>query len=112
MTEAELQTAVIALAKRYGWIVYHVPDSRRATAKGCPDLIMINEKQSRVVFAELKTARGKLTPEQDLWLRVLAAAGVETAVWRPADLLSIPGYLRHRNGSLQPPHVIGNVADH
>ena len=86
MTEAQLQRAVIQVAERLGWTVYHVPDSRRVTARGVPDLLMINERQSRTLFAELKTRTGKLRPEQDTWLRVLAASGIETAVWRPADL--------------------------
>lgn len=100
MSEAQFQAAVLELGRKMGWRVYHVPDSRRVTEKGFPDLAMISERQSRVVFAELKTARGKLTPEQVVWLRTLAAAGVETAVWRPADLrVVIPRYLRARSGS-------------
>lgn len=95
MTEAELQVAVLDLGRRYGWVTYHVPDSRRVTARGCPDLIMINEAQSRVLFAELKNATGKLRPEQVFWLQVLKNAGIETHVWRPVDLqLVIPQVLK------------------
>lgn len=100
MTEADLQKAVLDLARRYGWVTYHVPDSRRVTARGCPDLIMINELQARVMFAELKTATGKLRPEQVFWIGVLEAAGIEVHVWRPGDLLDvIPRSLRPRKGS-------------
>lgn len=95
MTEAELQRAVMDLARRYGWITYHVPDSRRVTARGCPDLIMINETQRRMMFAELKTSKGKLRPEQVFWIGVLKSAGIEVHVWRPDDLLeTIPRALR------------------
>jgi VRR-NUC domain len=95
VTEAELQAAVMDLARRYGWITYHVPDSRRVTARGCPDLIMINEAQARVMFAELKAPKGKLRPEQTFWIGVLTAAGIEVHVWRPSDLAEvIPKILR------------------
>jgi len=103
MTEAQLQTAVMQLAERFGWVAYHVPDSRRVTARGCPDLILINERQRRVMFAELKSATGRLTEDQKFWLRVLASAGIETAVWRPADLsVEIPRRLRPGRGRLYP----------
>lgn len=114
MTEAELQKAVVDLARRYGWITYHVPDSRRVTARGCPDLIMINEAQARVMFAELKTAKGKLRPEQTFWIGVLKAAGIEVHVWRPDDLVEvIPKVLRptrpekrHGDHRLHPPQAL------
>lgn len=101
MSESDLQASVMDLSRRLGWIVYHIPDSRRATARGVPDLIMINEAQSRVLFAELKTTSGKLRPEQMFWLHVLKNAGVETAVWRPEDLqYVIPNTLQHRPASV------------
>lgn len=95
VTEAELQKAVVELARRFGWLVYHVPDSRRATARGCPDLICLNESQARVMFVELKTEKGKIRPEQTFWIGVLTAAGIEVHVWRPSDLQeTIPKVLR------------------
>lgn len=112
MTEAELQKAVFDLAKRYGWVTFHVPDSRRVTARGCPDLIMINELQSRVMFAELKTAKGRLRPEQVFWIGVLEAANIEVHVWRPSDLVEvIPKVLRPRERNrgdyrLHPPQAL------
>jgi hypothetical protein len=84
-----LQKAVLDLARRHGWVSFHVPDSRRVTVRGMPDLVMINELQSRLMFVELKTRTGKLRPEQVFWLRVLDSAGVETHVWRPEDLQSV-----------------------
>ena len=103
MSEAQFQAAVIQLATAFGWKAYHVPDSRRVTERGFPDLTMINEKQCRLLFAELKSATGRLTSEQKLWLRVLDSAGVETAVWRPADLTGeIPRRLRPGRRQLYP----------
>lgn len=93
MTEAEFQSVVMGVARMYKWVVYHVYDSRRTSAKGCPDLIMLHEGQRRLVFAELKTQRGKLTPEQEWWIRVLSTCGIEAVVWRPSDLPDIPKFL-------------------
>lgn len=95
LTEAQFTSVVVKLAKTLGWRVFHVPDSRWVTEKGFPDLAMIHEGQGRAVFVELKTEVGRLRPEQKVWLAVLDAAGIETAVWRPADLArSIPEYLK------------------
>ena len=105
-----MQKAVVDLARRYGWLVYHVPDSRRATARGCPDLICLNESQARVMFAELKTEKGKIRPEQTFWIGVLKAAGIEVHVWRPSDLQeTIPKVLRPPT---RPERTLGHRALH
>lgn len=95
MSESEFQSQVLGIAKRYGWLVYHVYNSKRGrvSSKGFPDLVLAHEKQGRVVFAELKDATGKLSPQQVVWLRVLDACRVETVVWRPSDLPDIAKYL-------------------
>ena len=93
LTESEFQRLVIDVARLRGWVVYHVPDSRRVTARGCPDLIMIHERQSRLIFAELKTETGKLSDHQKKWMRVLVACGVETYLWRPSDMAAIKDIL-------------------
>jgi hypothetical protein len=46
-----------------------------------------------LVFAELKTERGKLDPAQVNWLRTLDAAGAEVHVWRPSDMQAITNLL-------------------
>lgn len=86
MTETELREAIIELAKRYGWRVYYIPDSRRATDRGFPDLTLLNREQGRVIFAELKSAKGKLSKDQMMWLAGLQTSGAEVAVWRPEHL--------------------------
>lgn len=64
---------------------------------------MINEIQSRLMFAELKTSKGKLRPEQIFWIGVLRSAGVEVHVWRPEDLpVTIPASLKPRSRGLLP----------
>jgi len=96
MSEAEFQAAVVALAEINGWRVLHVRKSlgRRDGAvawqtttnlKGWPDLLMWRPGR-RIVAAELKSDRGRVTAEQSDVLESLAAADVATYVWRPRDL--------------------------
>ena len=84
MLEQDLQDAVVKLARMLEWLVYHTHDSRRS-AKGFPDLVMCHPRSGALLFAELKTATGRVTPEQDEWLRALAVRGV-AFVWRPEHL--------------------------
>ena len=83
MTEKQLQRALTDALRAFGWSVYHTYDARRS-APGFPDLVCL--RGSRCLVAELKSATGLLTPEQQSWLaawrRIL---GVEVEVWRPAD---------------------------
>jgi hypothetical protein len=83
MTEAELQAAVIEMAAWFGYrLVYHTHDSRRS-AEGFPDLVIVGK--GRVLFIELKSASGNLTPAQATWYAGLVEAGAEVFVWRPED---------------------------
>jgi hypothetical protein len=87
MKEAPFRRQVIAWAKRAGWLCYSIHDSRTTTwgtDKGYPDLTL--SRDGRLLIVELKTQRGRTTPQQDHWLAVLnAVPSVEVAVWRPAD---------------------------
>ena len=81
MTEKQLQAAVLKLARLSGWLCYHTFDSRRSQP-GFPDLVMV--RRSRIVFAELKSERGKPTDSQGEWLNAIDATGkVEVYLWRP-----------------------------
>lgn len=82
MTEADLLDAVRKLSLLTGWLFYHTHDSRRSDS-GWPDAVLINVRQRRILFVELKTRTGLLRPMQGVWLQALAAIGMETAVWRP-----------------------------
>lgn len=82
MSEADWQGRVVDYAKLCGWWVLHHPDSRRATAAGWPDLTLIRD---RLILAELKTAKGRLRPEQEHVHQMLRQVGVCVVVWRPRD---------------------------
>lgn len=86
MTEADLQARVIRAARLTGWRTYHTHDSRRSDA-GFPDLVLVHAGQRRIMYRELKSARGRVRPEQREWLELLTAAGADAGIWRPADLL-------------------------
>jgi hypothetical protein len=90
VTEAQWQSQVVQLAKLYGWRVYHTHDSRRSEP-GFPDLVLVRE---RVVYAELKTEKGKTSPHQKAWVQALTEAGQEVYLWRPADLEYVSRTLR------------------
>jgi hypothetical protein len=81
--EKTFQASVIRLAQLCRWTTYHTYDSRRCSP-GFPDLVMFRE--ARLIFAELKTDKGVVSPDQRVWLEGLAhVPGIEVAVWRPAD---------------------------
>src|SRR5690606_26458090 len=91
-TEKEFQAQVIALAQLCGWRVAHFRPARTkdgewrtpvaADGKGFFDLVLMRD---RVIFAELKTDKGKLTREQHAWREAATMAKAITVVWRPRD---------------------------
>lgn len=84
MTEAELDRCVrdlLRINKLYG---YHTHNSRRSEA-GWPDWCIIGTK---IIFRELKTEHGKLTPQQRRVGYLIQQAGDDWRVWRPSDLRS------------------------
>lgn len=77
MTEKQLQDAVVQAAHTFGWLVYHTYDSRRNTP-GFPDLVLA--RNGEVIFAELKSEKGRVRPEQAKWMEHMPVM-----VWRPVD---------------------------
>lgn len=85
-TEAELQAAVIDLARLYGWRVAHFRASRTkrgwstavaADGKGYPDLTLVRPPE--LLFVELKGEQGRVSPEQLVWLEQLDQVGQAVA---------------------------------
>lgn len=97
ISESAFQKQVVELARATGWLSYHTYDSRRSDA-GFPDLVLV--RPPRIIFAELKSRRGRIKPAQRHWgeqLSSCAAASPSTlmyALWRPADWDSIVEALR------------------
>lgn len=91
VSERSFQLGVIQLAELCGWRTFHVHDSRRSNP-GWPDLVLL--RGSRFVAAELKSAKGRVRPEQRQWLDALEVAGVEVHVWRPNSWPEIKAVLR------------------
>jgi hypothetical protein len=87
MAEKPFQAAVLGAAARWGWLAYHTFDSRRSQP-GYPDLHLVHVGLGISLFRELKTMRGRVSPDQQKWLDALAAAGHDVAVWRPSDWFS------------------------
>ena len=90
ISEAALERAIIEMAEVLGWRVYSVRRSDRAivntkTGRGYPDLVMV--RPPRIIFAELKSARGRLTSEQRDWLEALADVerAPEAFTWWPVS---------------------------
>lgn len=112
LSEAQFERQVDDLAKAFRWLSYHTYDSRHS-AKGFPDRVFV--RGSRMIFAELKSDRGKVKPEQQVWIDAIAdvaeaiqmhlplephqgafepRTGIEVYLWRPAHLEAIVTTLR------------------
>lgn len=101
LSEAAFQNKVLALCRWLKLRTYHTYDSRRS-APGFPDLVIVGK--AGIIFAELKTTRGKVTIYQQAWWDDLTKAGAEAYIWRPEDwpqiqdvLKRIAGHHDHRN---------------
>jgi len=105
ISHADLQATVVEALHVLGWRHLHV---RRSIGKGrkwvtstnvvgWPDLFCWHPVARRQLAIELKVPPDRLTPEQHLVLIDLDAAGVETAVFTPGELLAL-GALLHPKG--------------
>lgn len=81
--EEDLFEAVRELCKILRLLVYHTRDSR-GSYPGFPDLVIIGP--GGMLYRELKSATGRLTKDQKIWLGALHYHGVDVGVWRPADM--------------------------
>lgn len=106
ISEADLQASIIDLAHLYGWKCVHFRSVKvqktdgstyyqtpvAADSEGFVDLVLIRPDRGgglgRVVFAELKSERGKVAPAQTEWLTLLKLTQrVEVFLWRPSQWL-------------------------
>lgn len=83
MTERQLQDAILAYARILGWRCQHAWLSVNS-GSGYPDLTLV--RNGRLVFAEIKGPRGRVSAEQTYWLAELALCpGVEAHLWTPQE---------------------------
>lgn len=101
-TEAEFLRQVLQLARVCGWRVLHLRPARtragwrtavQGDGVGFPDILAVHPSRGLFV-AELKSARGRLTPEQALWLQAFHRAGVLCYIFRPDDWPAIEAVLK------------------
>jgi hypothetical protein len=86
-SEQELQTHLIGVAESLGWMAYHTHDSRRSQA-GYPDLHLIHPVRGISLFRELKSTKGRISPDQKKWAHALRLAGHDFAYWYPVDVVT------------------------
>lgn len=82
LSEKRFQDAVVQLAKLLHWRIYHTYNSRRSTP-GYPDLTLVRD--GRLIFAELKSEKGKMSKAQKEWEHDLKETSAEFYEWRPSD---------------------------
>ena len=87
MTEDELLSAVLELARWYRWLAHHDRRADRAITQGdqgFPDVFLA--RPPRLVLVELKTQTGTLRVMQKVWREALEKCpGIEYYVWRPSS---------------------------
>lgn len=97
LSEKAFQHQVEHLAHVFGWRLFHARPAQTQSGRwltaqtghiGFPDLVMAHPSRG-VIFAELKSQVGRVSPGQRIWLNVLEAAGAECYVWRPSDFDAI-----------------------
>ncbi len=92
MSEAAWQTMITDYATLTGWRWHHQRLSKQSRP-GWPDLTLC--RSSRLIFAELKTERGTVRPEQTAWLHALREVpSCEVFVWRPRHWALVQQVLR------------------
>jgi hypothetical protein len=83
---------VMQIAKMNSWLIHHPtphqvrPGVFRSDGAGVPDLMLVSTTGRGIIWAELKTEAGKLTPIQKQWGNSIKANGGEYYVWRPSQL--------------------------
>lgn len=102
LTESGFQRQVVELATILGWHTAHFRPAQTSKGwrtpvsgdlgKGWPDLILARGR--RLIFAEIKADKGRLSEDQERVLNVLGATGTETHTWWPADFDRVAEILR------------------
>ena len=93
--EAAFQQRVVEVAQLYGWRVFSIPDSRRVSIAGWPDLTLF--RKGKLIFAELKREKGRVSEAQKMVMAELALIPcAEVYLWRPSDWDELVRILKQR----------------
>lgn len=101
MLERDFGRQVEHLLDLFGWTWKHDEPAVRQSGqwatsfrgdKGFPDYVATRD--GRLIFAEIKNERGRLTKPQADWLDALGRTSAEVYLWRPDELLKIKEVLR------------------
>lgn len=92
MKEAELRDDyIVPLARILGYLVYWTWNSKHSP-KGFPDVFLAHPVTGAIIIRELKRVGGgkkyQPTEAQQAWLAAFGVAGLDAAVWTPADMIS------------------------
>jgi hypothetical protein len=94
ISEASFLQQVKSLAYLHGWAFHHATPSLTSKGKwittgapGFPDVVLAHRARG-LIFAELKTAKGKPTDSQLDWMARIGPYA-ECYLWRPDDLKDI-----------------------
>jgi hypothetical protein len=83
MTEADLMTRIRETCERLHLPVFWPgPHLVACWGPGYPDLVIVGK---RILFREVKSSTGTLSPRQTAWGWALRAAGGDCDVWDPDD---------------------------
>ncbi|MEM0143515.1 MAG: hypothetical protein QXL94_06150 [Candidatus Parvarchaeum sp.] len=97
--ESEFKSWLISVAKHHGFRVYSIPDSRRASDSGFPDLVLakmdLNDSHvSHMAAFEIKVSRYyKATEDQLWWLNAFRNAGIPSGIITPETVCNFIGYI-------------------
>lgn len=94
MSETQLLEHIRSACRKLGLKCYHTHNSKHSE-RGFPDLVILGNP---VLFRELKSSTGKVTPDQQAWLDELREKGQDAGVWRPADWVA--GHVQKRLGEI------------
>ena len=93
ISEKLFQKQVMELAALNGWIVNHTPTVQNKRGVwltptqgdiGYPDLTLSGSGRG-LILAELKSHKGSLTKNQQIWHRSLRQDGADIRLWKPQD---------------------------
>jgi Holliday junction resolvase len=88
--EAEIQAAIVKALSTLGFVVIHIPNQATKGRQrysgllpGAPDLIVIGD--NKVIFMEVKTEKGRQSPNQMLVQTMLEERGFPYFIVRSVD---------------------------